>query len=117
MFVELLSENKKREIFKKLLMMVEADQRLVEKCASINKIHATGKSFFMNFANDFEMKTVEIDDVKATISSESNADNDYITMAYQEEMGEIFQTKYYQFLKSQGCEISNMEELCGVSNI
>ena len=117
MFVELLSENKKREIFKKLLMMVEADQRLVEKCANINRIHNNGNSFFMNFATDFEMKTVEIDDVKATISSESDVDNKYITLVYQEEMGEIFQTKYYQFLKSQGCEISNMEEPCGVSNI
>ena len=117
MFVELLSENKKREIFKKLLMMVETNKRLVEKCTSINKIHATGKSFFMNFATDFEMKTVEIDDVKATISSESDVDNDYITMAYQEEMGEIFQTKYYQFLKTQGCEIIKLEEPCSVSNI
>ena len=117
MFVELLSENKKREIFKKLLMMVEADHRLVEKCANINRIHNNGNSFFMNFATDFEMKTIEIDDVKATISSESDVDNDFITMAYQEEMGNIFQTKYYQFLKSQGCEISNMEELCGVSSI
>ena len=117
MFVELLSENKKREIFKKLLMMVEADQRLVEKCASINKIHATGKSFFMNFATDFEIKTVEIDDVKVTISSESDVDNNYITMAYQEEMGEIFQTKYYKFLKVQGCEVDKLEEPCGISSI
>ena len=98
MFVELLSEDRKRHIFTTLLMCVECDKSAVEKSVKYRDIFETNNGFFMNYSNGYETKAVEIDDFIATISSETQRDNLEITRIYQNEMLKIFKTEYAQFL-------------------
>ena len=109
MFVELLGVDKKRKIFATLISCVEADKENAKKSAKYRDIYETKHGFFMNYSNGFESKVVEIDDLIATVSSETQKDNLAITRVYQYEMLKIFKTKYAQFLRLNG--VSLLEEV------
>ena len=107
MFVELLSDDKKRYIFATLLKCVEKDKLAVEKSVKCRDVHETSKGCFMYYSNGFEAKVVEIDDARASISSESLKDNLEITKIYQNEMLKIFKSKYAHFLAFRENEKQN----------
>ena len=112
MFVDLLSDNKKRDIFTKLLKHVEEDKIAVEKSVKFREIHTTKNGYFMYYSNGFESKVVEIDDLIATISSESTTDNLEITRIYQNEMLKVFSVDYANFLDEQKLKVEDMELFC-----
>lgn len=93
MRLEELSNEEIKDIMKKLILKVEANEEVVEKGLMHRKVYKYNRKYCINFYNGFDYMICSIDNINADISSESLNDNLELTKYYHQLLQEAFEKK------------------------
>lgn len=91
-----LSTEEIKEIMTKLLYKTEPSKEIVDKNIKFRKVYVYNGKYCINYDDGFDYKICSIDNLNASISSESINDNVWLTQYYLKLLNETFQKKTQQ---------------------